>query len=237
MKLKFYSPSVIKKYNGKVVSVGLVSLPLNMTPRADCLIWSGTLSDKGYGRFWFAPNDGYSSKYRLAHRMAAEIKLGRYLRDDEHACHECDVPACVNPSHIFIGTNLDNIADKMSKGRNDRILTENQVFDIMRRLALGEPARPIARELGVHFVTISDIKCGRSWAHIAGVDGNPTVLAMQSAKPLSKMTAKLDERQAMAIKMRLKAGHARRDIASDFGVTVGTIAHIANGRTWGDVKV
>lgn len=52
-----------------------------------------------------------------AHRAVLAFKLGRPLSTDECALHTCDNPPCVNPDHLFVGTNKDNVADSVSKGR------------------------------------------------------------------------------------------------------------------------
>lgn len=79
-------------------------------PWSGCWIWLGGLVDpKGYGSFKF---DGESR----AHRSAWALFHGP-IPDGLHVLHRCDVPSCVNPAHLFLGTNNDNIADASAKGR------------------------------------------------------------------------------------------------------------------------
>lgn len=76
-----------------------------------CWIWEGDVGNHGYGIVY----EGRRSKY-LAHRVAWELAFGE-LPAGMLVCHRCDVSTCVNPLHMFLGTNQDNSDDKMRKGR------------------------------------------------------------------------------------------------------------------------
>lgn len=77
--------------------------------RDDCWLWVGGTTKAGYGVM--------NSKGRmiLAHRFSCELFNG--LPDGLYACHRCDMPSCVNPSHLFAGTATDNARDMVAKGR------------------------------------------------------------------------------------------------------------------------
>jgi DNA-binding NarL/FixJ family response regulator len=169
--------------------------------------------------------------------MAMELHLNRYLRDDEHTCHRCDCPACVNPDHLFLGTHKDNMDDRQMKGRSGNRMVESQAIEAMKLLAEGYSGKDIAKRLNVHFASISDIKLGRSWAHLAGADGNPTLHQMQTAEPKSAFVAKFDAEKARIAKLRLAAGEAPKAIAKSMGVSPGAIYHIKTGRTWSEIDI
>ena|SRR5690606_21582586 len=77
-----------------------------------CHIWLGDISKQGYACISVA-----YEKYRV-HRVVLAWRLGRDLQSDEVACHTCDVRACINPEHLFVGSQADNMRDMVSKGRH-----------------------------------------------------------------------------------------------------------------------
>ena len=93
----------------------------------DCWVWMGSRNPDGYG------NISIQNKSKSAHRISWEIHNGR-IPKGLHVLHRCDNPPCVNPSHLFLGTNADNVADMNAKGRQrpglPRKLTPDQVREI-----------------------------------------------------------------------------------------------------------
>jgi hypothetical protein len=80
-----------------------------------CWIWTGATVDGGYGQFSLG-RDGYASVVQQAHRWSYEHFVGA-IPDGMCVLHRCDTPACVNPEHLFLGTQSDNMADMRAKGR------------------------------------------------------------------------------------------------------------------------
>jgi hypothetical protein len=84
-----------------------------MTTTTPCILWRGTLDWTGYGRV-SAGND----RGKLAHRVALEQKLGRPIAPGLQCNHTCDVKACINPDHLYEGTQKQNIADSIARHRH-----------------------------------------------------------------------------------------------------------------------
>jgi HNH endonuclease len=86
-----------------------------------CWIWTGALERKyGYGFFQF------QGKLRNAHRVSWQLFRGE-IPKGMFVLHRCDVSACVNPYHLFLGTQADNMADKVAKGRQAKGMTHGSV--------------------------------------------------------------------------------------------------------------
>lgn len=83
-------------------------------PNSGCWLWLGQCDSKGYGRISLGGRHGGNTG---AHRLSLKI-AGVDVPDDMLVCHHCDVPSCVNPDHLFIGTQHDNLVDMVSKGRH-----------------------------------------------------------------------------------------------------------------------
>jgi hypothetical protein len=77
-----------------------------------CWLWTLKPENDGYGRLRVAPG----RRIRV-HRLAWELTRGP-IPDGMRVCHTCDTPLCVNPAHLWLGTDADNAADRSAKGRS-----------------------------------------------------------------------------------------------------------------------
>lgn len=134
----------------------------------DCWLWTGTQRN-GYGLVYC----GREWRQREAHIVTWELEhgglgsaKGRIVR------HTCDVPLCRRPSHLIIGTQADNMADMMRRGRAcvgsaraNAKLTEDQVVAIRYLLERGVKQRVIAEQFGITQPNVSYIK-NHTWTHV-----------------------------------------------------------------------
>ena len=135
---------------------------------ADCWSWAACRDKDGYGMFW----DG--DRLVRAHRYSYMLAIG-IIPEGLQVLHRCDNPSCVNPDHLFLGTHADNADDRNAKGRqaygtkvNTAKLSEKDVREIRDFLATCHYSQnEIAAMYGVRQPTISVIKTGRTWAHVA----------------------------------------------------------------------
>ena len=88
-------------------------------PNSGCWLWVGASDKKGYGRFRTDRKEGRSID--IAHRFSWMLYVGP-LEDGQPLLHKCDVPCCVNPDHLFIGSLADNNQDMAKKGRHHNTL-------------------------------------------------------------------------------------------------------------------
>ena len=130
---------------------------INKKNNDECWEWMGTLDYKGYGIFKL------NGKGIKAHRLMAE-KMGLEIKD-LCVCHTCDNPKCVNPSHLFVGTVLDNNIDKINKNRHNipRKLTDDEVREIKKR---NETNRAAAKKYGVTSGVIGLIRTNKTYKDV-----------------------------------------------------------------------
>ena len=96
-----------------------------------------------------------------AHRISWELHFGP-VPEGLHVLHHCDVPRCVRPDHLFIGTRSDNMADMQAKGRGNRS-DPKLVDEVMGLRSAGRTQQSIADQLGISQSLVSLIVLGQHW--------------------------------------------------------------------------
>ena len=145
-------------------------------PLTKCWNWTASTNGRGYGRI------GLDGGKVYAHRLSWELKNGPIPENkDAHGIcvlHKCDNPSCVNPDHLFIGTQSENVADMMEKGRGGYTahkgeahggskLYESDVIEIRSIYSKGKTSqRALAKIFNVNQGQIWKIVNLKSWSHI-----------------------------------------------------------------------
>lgn len=136
-----------------------------------CWLWVASTMSVGYGQFY------NGTRIVGAHRFAWEEVNGP-IPDGLWVLHRCDVPLCVRPDHLFLGTASDNTADMVAKGRgrakgsqgeaNPRCrMTADDVLALREAYAAGEGSyRTLAARFGISRPHVSEIVTRRQWTHI-----------------------------------------------------------------------
>jgi len=158
-------------------------LARNHTKVGDCWLWNKSLRGGGYGYLKISGRKYVSSRVSYTH-YKGEIPDGYFV------CHKCDNPSCINPDHLFIGTQKDNMQDKIAKGRvgntrcHDTKLKPMDVLTIRSCLESGISKKDIARYYRLDRRYIFGIERGDYWKDITG--GVPT----SNYKPILKLKRK-----------------------------------------------
>jgi len=135
-----------------------------------CWEWRKAHHNHGYGAIgWKLP--GRKKRAYLAHRIAGHLLNGWDLFDPLMFCHTCDNKQCVNPAHLYRGTNSDNIRDAFARGlmkpyRHHRKLYPADVIYIRKLSLLGMPHRAIADKYGLFVRSVTRIVNRHQWRDV-----------------------------------------------------------------------
>ncbi len=139
-----------------------------------CWLWAGSHISDGYGSV------SIGGKPTRAHRAFYSHFVGP-IPDGMFVCHKCDVRPCVNPDHLFLGTNQDNVDDRERKGRNKlppkgeqhnhAKLTESQVIEARFLWQSGRSQNSLAKQFGVCAKTMREAVTGKSWKSLPHPQG------------------------------------------------------------------
>ncbi len=145
-----------------------------------CKVWTGARYRDGYGQVHLQSKPHKCAK---AHRVAWQLANGP-IPDGLHVLHRCDNPPCINPEHLFLGTQQDNNRDRDAKGRvasgsrsgarrhpaafrRPRKLTDGDVVAMRQRYAEGERLADLSRAYGVAISHVFNVVNRKVWRHVA----------------------------------------------------------------------
>jgi hypothetical protein len=131
-----------------------------------CWLLTSCIGNHGYGQI------RYGGKKVLAHRLSYSLYKGE--TNGLHVLHKCDIKNCINPDHLFLGTDKDNSNDRDSKGRQSKgerqpaaKLTEDDVVRIKEAPSYWGVVKVLAERFGVKPCVSSWIRNGKRWTHVS----------------------------------------------------------------------
>ena len=134
----------------------------------ECVVWTGRTNHDGYGLV------DLGGRPRHAHRVAFEAAGGE-IPEGGVVRHTCDNPPCIRPEHLVGGTQLENIRDRVERGRSAvgeknslSRFTAEEVLQVDAELRAGASQISVAKRLGMSASTVQSIASGNTWSHLTG---------------------------------------------------------------------
>ena len=131
-----------------------------------CWLWKGSTRTGGYGQFKIG------GRATVAHRYSLML-AGRPVLPGLKVLHTCDTPRCVNPDHLVIGSQAENIADRDARGRTARgeraaraKLTDAAVLELRLLASSGGGRTELADRFGISPLSVRAIAAGKTWRHL-----------------------------------------------------------------------
>lgn len=192
----------------------------------ECWEWKACTNKAGYGSIFI------NGKSELAHRISYILTFGEII-EDICILHKCDNVACVNPNHLFPGTRDDNSKDMIKKGRSykpigekhpNTELTWEKIREIRERYNKGENTTILADEFGMTRQQMWRIINNAQWQ-----DGNYNPVHNHG-------NAKIDYDIVYQIRDRYKNGEKQKNLATEFGISIGLISMIISNKRWKEEK-
>jgi len=194
----------------------------------ECWWWKASIDVNGYGQFGLMPGQlgtGPKQVMAKAHRVAwllthGEIPTGMYL------CHKCDLPRCVNPDHLFLGTQTDNMRDCVDKNRHGCGRVGQPIYYNIKRLqkiiAAFENGTPIKEITRRHDI---------SPTHLLRILKRHKIPLRDARLARRKLT----DGEIRQIRELYAMGNiSQAALGERFGVTQANIGHVVRGSSWPD---
>lgn len=176
----------------------------------------------------------------LAHRAAYSAWVGT-IPEGQVVRHRCDNRRCINPEHLVLGTQADNIADAVERDRMPRgdthhnaVITGEIAREVVKQRNAGVGSTELAEKYGVSRTVIKGIVRGSMWSRDTA-DIPRSVPKWKGQAGSRNGSAKLDADKVRQIWRDLRTGTAIKDVAEEHGVSYQSIWNIANGKTWTSV--
>lgn len=146
--------------------------PVHPVLGTKCWVWTGATTPGGYGKLRVGSQSDGSRRVEVTSRASWEIHFGP-IPEGTSVLHCCDVRLCVRPDHLFLGDQLDNVQDMISKGRHIHgarqhaaRFSDSVVREILEMLGRGYSQNEVAAQYGTSQSHISQIHLGKIWAHV-----------------------------------------------------------------------
>lgn len=201
--------------------------------RGKCWPWRGGRLPSGHGMFNVRRSDGVwaatSATRFMVYLMEGPFPAHLFVR------HMCDNPCCVNPEHLRLGTQADNMQDRWAHGRyhdgeprRQGKLDDNAIIEIRRRALEGETYTSIARDTGLTPPAVGFIATGRTWSH---VPGEVVIAPRRRGRPTKQAPHVIAQ-----ARRRAAQGESIASLAAEYGVKYNTLLAAVRGSTAGWAK-
>lgn len=228
---KYGSPVAVKSHSGLMKGLSAEERFWFQVKKSNgCWSWVAATDKDEYGIFRGAIA---GTTYTKAHRFSYVLHTGEIIPDGMVVMHSCDNPRCVNPAHLSLGSTLDNMRDKIAKGRarvpkgadaGHAVLSEEQVRTIVLD---ARPYAQIAADYGVAASTIGSIKQKKSWKslEVTEVVKAPRV-GMRGERQWSTRLSEDDVREIRSSNL------SGKELAEKFELSPQAICDIRKKRSW-----
>lgn len=194
----------------------------------ECWEWKASRIRDRYGKF-----DGG----KLAHRISYEMSFGK-IAEGLYVCHKCDNPPCVNPNHLFLGTQQDNVDDMLKKDRLPTGIkhpkskfTDEQILEIKKLRTEGIPISLISEQFNISKGYIYNLCNGISRPRTEQVH-----VPKFDTSGINKPNSKLNDEKVIEIRRLHKEGIRYIDLSKKFNVSISVIGNVVRNETWKHVK-